>query len=229
MFKRVILAVSACTGLTSIAHAGDAGNVTLPSIFERPAKLELFSKLDSAIGREQAVAAFWLASYGEDGAANRAVELFGDLPEIEVDPVARAYLAASYILRARDQSFIPARVVSVRRGLKHFAEAVAASPDNFEILALRGATTLNLPDIFGYRDTTRQDFDKILAMIEHGKAPVEDGSAVEGRMRAHLARLCLMDGDTACVEAEFAVLETEFGSFPDIVEARDALRKISGK
>lgn len=163
----------------------------------------------SARARSEAVAEHRRAVAAQEGAAHRAVALFealvSDAPD---DPLLAAYLGGSLILKGRDQSFLPRRLASIKRGLSLLDEAVSEAPGVFQIRLLRVASTMNLPDVVRDVDVIRLDLQVMLAH--------DDGTAPEprltpdtvARLRVVLAWACLKQGDRACADRNLSRLAT---------------------
>lgn len=214
---RLIAALALSVLVSGAASAGDSpDDIKIPAFFDLPAAADLKATAALTPGsagysaREVALAWHGLASLGEDGASREAIRLLDELPEVQGDALLKAYLGSAYLMKARDQSFIPARVRSVRRGLEILNEAAGAAPHDFRVHAIRAGSAMNLPDIFDYRRTVREDLEVALTMIEGGDAPVADGSVTEGRMLAALVKVCLQNGEEACAQNRLRQLETDF-------------------
>lgn len=207
------------------AHHVELSEIEVPGIFPRRDRAALLAITQSATATalDKAIAWHGLAGQREDGAAHTAVDLLSELPESATDPMIKAYLGSAYIMKARDQSFVPARVRSVRKGITILEEAVTAAPDSFEIRSLRAATTMNLPDIFDYRDKVQSDLALLIGMIESGKAPVPAGSPVHGRFVLALAKACAQDADMACARARLDEVRARFGGDADLTAPAAAL------
>lgn len=216
--------------LAGPATAGEtAEKIEIQPFQARPDKATLEARIAANTSpRDLALAWHGLAGMQVEGASFKAVDLIEALPEIDTDPLLQAYLGSAFVMRARDQSFIGARIGSVRQGLKWLDRAGDARPADFEIHAIRAATTMNLPDIFDYRQTVRSDLDLILGQVTGGGAPIKAGSVGEGRIVASLAKICILQQDRPCAETQIAALESRHAGNSELSETARALRAALG-
>ncbi|MFV0386842.1 hypothetical protein [Paracoccus sp. (in: a-proteobacteria)] len=227
LFSRlpVVAAILLFVAFPAHADKDDLKNIQIQSFYvpSDRAALEQTIQTDNS-ARDVAIAWHGLAGMQVDGASRSAVAKLSELPDLKADPMLQAYLGSAYIMKARDQSFIPARVRSVRQGLKWLEGSIIAQPDNFDIRAMRAATTMNLPDIFGYRETTRGDLQVLITKVESGDAPFKRGSLQEGRMIAALGKLCAEQQDLTCAEAQIQTLQANYA---DNAEMTDLAARLS--
>lgn len=172
------------------------------------------------IAWREAVAAHRRATAAEIGAAHRAVDLFEKLAiAAPDDALLGAYLGSSLIMKGRDQSFIPARLVSIRQGRARLDAAVAAAPETFDIRLLRVGSTMNLPDLVRDIALIREDLGFLLGAedaLSHEKRAAGD---MEVRLHIVLAWACLKQDDVNCARASLAASEG-----PDLAEGLVAPR-----
>lgn len=202
------------------AAGNDIKNMQILPFYERSDRASLQAVINRAASQQDvAIAWFGMAGLQVDGAAHKAVELLSALPQTQNDSVMKARLGSAYIMKARDQSFVPARVISVRKGLRILEAAAKAAPDNYDIRVMRAATTLNLPDIFDYRDQTRRDLEFLIARVEAGSAPVRRGDLREGRMIAALGKVCIQQKDKGCAQRQVDLLMANYSDSSELKEA----------
>lgn len=74
----------------------------------------------------------------------------------------RSYLGSSHLIQARDASSVITKVREVDDGLKEVDAAVAASPADILIRAIRVESTIELPDMFKRLDSVTADLQILL-------------------------------------------------------------------
>lgn len=122
------------------------------------------------------VRALWLAGLGEPDAVDRLDEALGPLraaPEARDAAVLEAYHGALLLLRAKHGSWPPSRWRDARAGIAALDRAVAWAPEDPEVRYLRLVNALNLPSLFGRRETARSDLDVLAQLFASGRRPPE--------------------------------------------------------
>jgi hypothetical protein len=77
-------------------------------------------------------------------------------------PLTRVYLGSLHLIQARDASSVITKVREVDDGLKEVDAAVAASPADILIRAIRVESTIELPDMFKRLDSVTADLQILL-------------------------------------------------------------------
>ena len=230
--KNRILPVLACALSISfspqhaVADGQSLDHIKVMPIFDRPAEQKLRTTINgNASALEQAIAWHGLAGMGVEGAARTAIEKFEALDS--KDPLSQAYLGSAYIMRARDASFITARVRNARKGLTKLEGAVKAAPNDFRVRTLRAVTTYNLPEIFDYRDEISADLESMLTLIGSSKSAPKRGTKEHGRVLAAAAKERLLKNDVSGAKTLIEQLEANFAENSALMVAAKQLRKLA--
>jgi hypothetical protein len=87
--------------------------------------------------------------------------------------LARVYLGSAWTLRSRDLPIGPGKLSAVRKGIALMDDAVAAAPNDTNVLLLRAVTNEALPAFLGRRKVARAQLDELLALLEKGSAKLK--------------------------------------------------------
>lgn len=106
-----------------------------------------------------------------DGVKGLAAEVISRLEEAESDiaqdhPVLLVYLGSAYTLMGRDSESVSNAIRFTNRGIRIMNEAVEIAPKNFAVLAVRAFNNINLPAMFGRRESAISDMKELIALYE---------------------------------------------------------------
>jgi tetratricopeptide (TPR) repeat protein len=108
---------------------------------------------------------------GDKEIAPKAIAHFeGMLEENPDDELARVYLGSSWTLRSRDMGLGPKKMEALKKGGRLMDQAVRNAPRDIPVRLVRAINYLQLPAIFGKRDTARADLRAIMTAISEGKS-----------------------------------------------------------
>jgi tetratricopeptide (TPR) repeat protein len=117
---------------------------------------------------------------GDKKTSQQAIEHFEKMLEADPDnELARVYLGSSWTLRSRDMGLGPGKMDALKKGGRLMDEAVNNAPQDIPVRLVRAINYLQLPAIFGKRDTARSELQAIMTAIGEGKTPAARDLPVE--------------------------------------------------
>ena len=103
------------------------------------------------------------------------------------DYLAQAYLGSACALRAKESFWGPTKLSYLKRGQSLLNSAVAAAPKDPQVRMVRAIACYKVPERFGVRPTSIQDFKILVPIAEKPEGPLSTNDRQAILYYAHLA------------------------------------------